>query len=248
MSNFGTSDFDLRVRQGDVTGHEAIDINGYAEGMGTTEQSVWGHASILSRALIDTASTVKAASTSANDDSAGTGAQTITLTGLDASGAVQTETVTMDGTTEVTSANTYSAINTVEVATVGSGQTNDGNIWIGNGTFTSGVPGTKYAFIEAGDGISKFGAYVVPAGKELYLQDVITMVNNTSKSVDLRVRKYDGTIESIITHVLLGQNSLVAPILAAPAIAAGSMIYLTGSVDSTTADVSVMAKAVLVDV
>ena len=81
---------------------------------------------------LTTASTLDVVSDSSNDDGspAGTGAQTILITGLDANRKTQTEILTMDGTTTVTTTKTYLGVNRIVVLSSGSTNSNVGNITV----------------------------------------------------------------------------------------------------------------------
>src|SRR5690348_8113527 len=69
------------------------------------------------------------ASSSANDtNTAGTGARQVTIQGLGAGGVVQTEVVSLNGLSNVPTANTYIMINLMYVSSVGSGGSNAGTI------------------------------------------------------------------------------------------------------------------------
>lgn len=100
-------------------------------------------------------------SASANDTAAGTGARTVKITYLDQTGAGPfTETVTMNGTTPVTTTNTNICfIEKMEVITVGSGNSNAGIITLR--TIADATIGT----IAAGDNITLWSHHYVPTGK-----------------------------------------------------------------------------------
>ena len=67
-----------------------------------------------------TAARVDVASDNANDTVAGTGARKVILSGLDDSGVLVSESISMNGTTKVTTLNTYSLIKGVTVQEIGS--------------------------------------------------------------------------------------------------------------------------------
>lgn len=67
-------------------------------------------------------------SSTVNDDSAGTGARTVRVEGLDANWLAITEDVVMNGTTAVALTKTYIRINKAFILTVGTVGTNDGDI------------------------------------------------------------------------------------------------------------------------
>lgn len=100
-------------------------------------------------------------STSANDAAAGTGIRTLDINYLDANLAPQLETVTMNGVGAVlTVATNIRFIQSVHIATVGSGKVAAGTITISNG-------GTTYARVEIGEVRSSCSVRMVPAGKRL---------------------------------------------------------------------------------
>lgn len=107
------------------------------------------------------------ASSSTDDDVAGTGITTLRINGLDANYVPQTEDIIMTGQTEVDSVNTYIAINQMFSLITGSTNFNVGNIYCSDDTdtFTSGVPDTRnYHTMEKEWNVSFTGIYTVPIG------------------------------------------------------------------------------------
>lgn len=106
-------------------------------------------------------------STSASDASAGTGARTITINYLDTSFTLKSETVTMNGTTAVATANSDIAfIESIVVATVGSGGGNVGTIQVwtaNNGT------GSVWGSIAPSDNQTFWAHHYVPSGVTCYV-------------------------------------------------------------------------------
>lgn len=94
----------------------------------------WGVANIMT-----TAGTLDVVSSSTNDSSAGTGARTVLISGLDANQLSQTETVTMNGITPVTTSNSWLGVNRVVVLTSGSSAWNEGDITISDTAATYGT-------------------------------------------------------------------------------------------------------------
>ena len=105
----------------------------------------------------DTAAVIEVVSSSADDDSAGTGARTIRVDGLDANWDMLSETVTLDGTTPVTTTGEFIRINAVEVTTVGTGRTNAGDI-----TLRDAGAGATRSYIATGRGRAETGMVSVP--------------------------------------------------------------------------------------
>jgi len=132
---------------------------------GSTPEDIWSQGGIWVPPT--TARLHNVVSTSANDTSAGTGARTITVYGLNGSYVETSETVTLNGTTPVATANSYVIIHRALVATAGSGATNAGDI-----TFTAQTDATITCAIVAGYAQTQLGVYQVPAGKTAYISQV----------------------------------------------------------------------------
>jgi hypothetical protein len=117
----------------------------------------------------------------ANDAAAGTGARTITVSGLDIAGAEISEVVTMNGVTAVALATQFYRINSVGLTTVGSGLRNAGEIRIrdaGAGTTRAVVPVAAVADLTPG--VDKGSQYTVPAGHALLIYDIDIQINSSA--------------------------------------------------------------------
>lgn len=114
----------------------------------------------VARAVPTSATTLSIASDNAADTAAGTGARTVRIDGLDASGAEQTEDVPMNGVTPVTSSKLWLRVNAAYAIAAGSGGVNAGNISLTH-TGAAGV----IAFIAASEGRALMAAYSVPTGR-----------------------------------------------------------------------------------
>jgi hypothetical protein len=104
--------------------------------------------------IMTTADTLDIVSTSTADSSAGTGARQLLITGIDENFLSQTEFVTMNGTTAVTTSNTWLGVNRVVVFSSGTGNTNAGDITISD----TGTVGTQ-AYIENGESVTNQAIY-----------------------------------------------------------------------------------------
>jgi hypothetical protein len=158
--------FELQVARGQIQAHSVVTIAGYNSDVDTAWEMITpvGNLSYPAAALQMTVS-----SADADDTSAGTGARTVLITGLDANYAVISETVTMNGQTAVTTTNSFLRINSMLVTTAGTSLANEGIIYIGTGTVTSGVPATIYNVIAAGFNNATSSQYTIPAGFTGYL-------------------------------------------------------------------------------
>ena len=158
--------FDLNVSRGLVTGHQYIFQFGQAATV-TTQQSVW--ATTGTYAFPTSAAVMKISSGSASDTAAGTGARTVFISGLDANYAPISETVALNGQTQVSTTNSYLRINDFYVLTCGSGATAAGIIYAGTGSATAGVPSTVYSLMPTGYNAQTQAIYTVPAGYTAYI-------------------------------------------------------------------------------
>lgn len=163
-----TEPFELQVARGHVRGHRIVHVFGYNPDIDSgVEETVWTAGGIYSHLASPSILTVS--SGDANDTSAGTGARTVRIEGVNGTGAEHVETVTLNGQTPVNTVLEYSEINSVQVMTVGSGGKNAGAIYVGTGAVTLGVPANIIGHILPGDNNSQIGHYEIPKGYTGYL-------------------------------------------------------------------------------
>ena len=157
---------------------------------GTTPETIWPVGGTIT--WPSSAATASITSSSTNDDGspAGTGAQTVYIQGVDGSFGRINETITMNGTTAVTSTNSYLFIDRMYVVASGSLETNDGNI-------TAQIGGNTVAYIGAGDGQTLQAAMIIPTvtGKSPYLLHIWAGVGRATIAAYARLqlcRQSDG--------------------------------------------------------
>lgn len=144
-------------------GASNIIIFGAAPAVTTSYVNVWGLSSGGSYVQLTSGVAMEVLSSSANDASAGTGARTIKIVGLDGNYAQFSETVTLNGVTPVSLVKTsVIAINSITVLTAGSAGTNQGRIDVR--TISGSI--VKSCVRSAADsaGLSHDFIYTVPAG------------------------------------------------------------------------------------
>jgi len=95
---------------------------------------------------LTSASTLTLVSSSVNDTSAGTGARSLVIYGVDANRKTQIEVVALNGTTNVVTDTTWLGINRASIYLAGSGLANDGNI-----TITATTGGSTQGYMPVGD-------------------------------------------------------------------------------------------------
>ena len=202
--------FELQVARGQIQAHSVVTIAGYNSDVDTAWEMITpvGDLSYPAAALQMTVS-----SSSANDTSAGTGARTVLITGLDANYAIITETVTLNGQTAVTTTNSFLRINSMLVTTAGTGLANAGIIYIGTGTVTSGVPATIYNVISIGFNNTTSSQYTVPAGYTGYLTVArIGLAQDTGTSLITGRTRFVGTNGIATTGPIIVTNNGISAI------------------------------------
>jgi len=152
--------FELQVARGQVDGHTPIEIFGYSAAIGATAQGPMWEGQTQSGGLYtppSAAAPLVLVSSSASD----TTALSVRIEGCGANFAALTETIALNGTTNVTTTNSFLRINGMYV-------TNGTNV----GTITAKISSTTYAQINAGVGQTQTSIYTVPAGYTFYLSYV----------------------------------------------------------------------------
>lgn len=201
--------FDLQVSRGQIQGHRNVTVFGFNPDVDTTQVSVWPLPSLITFPASALQMTVS--SSSANDTSAGTGARTIVVQGLDANYNEVTETVTMNGQTAVTMTASLLRVNYAYVATAGSGNSAAGNIYIGTGTVTSGVPATVYDVIKFDYNNTTTGSYTIPAGYTGYVSQGLFSTGQAGGSNQVQGRLLSrGTNNIRMTAAITTLNNGVA--------------------------------------
>lgn len=155
--------FYLAVQQGKVPGYSMVNKFGYNPSIGSTAfETIWETGGLL--IFQTTAQTVNVVSNDVNDDVAGTGGRTLRIQGLDSSFDLVEETLDMDGTTTVTTTQTFLRVFRMSVETAGTSETNEGDI-----TATYSSTTDTAATITAGNGQTLMAVYTIPNGYTGYL-------------------------------------------------------------------------------
>lgn len=159
--------FYLQVAQGTIEGYSNVSKFGRNPTVGSSDyESIWEGSNAYPWQTV--ADQLEVLSSSANDTSAGTGARTVELQGLDSSWNVLTETITMNGTAAVTTTGSFLRIFRARVVTAGTSLRNEGDI-----TIRDQDTSTTRALITdgttSGMGQTLMAVYTVPAGKTAYL-------------------------------------------------------------------------------
>lgn len=154
ITQVGTSEpFELQVSRGQIPGHSSRNVFGFSNAIGTSFTTPWELATTSALPLITVASPLDIASSAAGDTS-----QIIRIIGLDADYNEIAENISLNGTTIVTTINSYKAIN--DLITI------SGNC---TGNVTAKIGATVYAQITSGAGKNQAAIFTVPAGHSFYL-------------------------------------------------------------------------------
>jgi hypothetical protein len=215
-----TEPFELQVARGQIAYHESVYKFGNNAVVADSTETIWQQGGLYS--YLSAASVLKVSSSSANDTSAGTGARTVELFGLDGDYNEINELVTLNGQTAVNTTQSYLRINRMVVRSAGSGGSNAGIIYAGTGTVTTGVPANIYATIN-GDGSNQtlMALWTVPAGYTAYLMQYDVSNGTTSNTpavckLTLVARPHGEVFQSkdvkSLTTGMHIENTLVVPI------------------------------------
>lgn len=176
--------FQLQVSRGQIPGHTSIQVFGYNADLDQTEESIWPDGGTIPHPSV--ASVLKVSSTSVSDTaSGGGGARSVFIEGLDGDYNVVSESVTLSGTTPVTTTNTYLYVNQLYVTSVGAAAANVGVINVGTGDVNAGIPAVLYDLIAAGYNQRTTSHYCVPAGCTGFMTHGIVTVGQASGSTSV---------------------------------------------------------------
>ena len=201
--------FDLQVSRNQISWHKTRFQFGVNTAVGTTFETLWTASSVYS--YLAAATVIKISSGSASDASAGTGARTVLIEGLDADYNEVSETVSLNGQTAVNTVNSYLRIFDILVLTAGSGGAAAGVIYAGTGAVTTGVPAVVYAEIPVGYGKSQMAIWTVPAGYTAYITSyAFTTASATANNIvtgAMAIRPFGGVFSFEATAKIGGGNT-----------------------------------------
>ena len=201
------SDYYTEVALGNVAGRSLVHKFGRNPDidLASTFEMIWHGSVDYSGFDVAGAQTVDIVSDSTNDDVGGTGATSITIYGLDSSYDEVTEDISMDGTTPVTSVNSYLRLNRAVVVAAGDLGENDGEI-----TISQTTSGTVFCYIPAEFNQAQFGGYTIPNNKTGYLLDLYGGISGSLKAnliLRLRVRPNGETFQIKYESTIIGEGS-----------------------------------------
>ncbi len=179
---------ELRLVDGRIAGYRTVNKFGRANNVDGVPTDIWDRANVVDDQDIWIAPTQARihdiVSDSASDDGspAGVGARTLRIFGLtDWDTAEVSEDITLNGTTNVPTVNSYIIIHRMRVLTKGATSVNVGKI-----TATAQTDGTITAEIFAGQGQTQMAIYGVPSTQAAYVVSFWAGINKaTAGDVDV---------------------------------------------------------------
>jgi len=195
---------------------------------------IWSYGGNLTP--MTSAETLDIVSSSTADDAGSTGLTNIRLVGVGPGRVYQTEDVELDGTTTVTTSNTWLGINRIAPIGAGTGLVNAGNI-----TIDSTTSATVQAYIPAGLGVTQQAFFFVPAERQFFATWLRINVNKISGGASPRV-----TVQGWVRDFQLGvvylvfqevvdtdvENNIAIPTPIPFAIPEQSLLYFTASTNT----------------
>lgn len=154
--------------------------------IGTTEEDMWTPGGDFAFPLVATypGAKMEVVSTSANDDAGNTGITAVKINYLTAAGVQKSEVVVTDGQTAVQTAGTdIWRINSFRAYTVGTNLAAVGTV-----TLQEIDNAPVFSSIAAGQTRARNMAYTVPAGKVLFIKEI--MIASAAASIDKAFLKY----------------------------------------------------------
>lgn len=173
---------ELTIGEGKMAGYSTVNKAGKNPDIdtGSVPEDIWGNSGTYT-GWATSAETLQVFSSDANDTSAGTGARTVRIVGLDANYNVISETVTLNGTTPATTSNSFLRAHTMRVVSAGSGGKNAGTITVRQSTTTANI----MLFMLAGINQTNDVGYTIPAGKTGYLRRFrVQVLSNNAGAVN----------------------------------------------------------------
>ena len=221
MSRTLVKDFMLEVAKGNIPGHFSVNKFGRAaDGIQATATDVWDRADATPTQQLwvaPTAARIHAIASSSDLDGktaapSSTGARTIEVFGLKTWATAETsETVILDGTTAVNTAESYVIIHRMKVLTHGTTGPNSGII-----TATAASDGTITAQINVGNGQTEMAIYGIPSTQIGYMTSFDVNSHNTGNPAtvvevdfDLLVNEHPDVDETAAAFLIKANIGLI---------------------------------------
>lgn len=150
---------------------------------GTVPEDIWTGGGVYP--WMTAATALEVVSDNVNDTAAGTGARTVSLSGLNISYVPVVQTLTLNGTTPVAVPTDLLRINSMVIMSAGTGKVNAGALHV-----RDAGGGTVRAIIQAGYGITRQSIFTVPAGFTLQINSSVFCINRPSSQRDCAISTF----------------------------------------------------------
>jgi hypothetical protein len=173
------------VARGSVTGASTLSKFGYNASVGATLVDIWENQTLYSYPAA--AITLNISSTDGKDRDSSSGAKTVQVYGLDGNYDEVNETVSLSGTTAVSTVASFIRVFRAIVRTAGADGANQGTISIKDSSSSAVL-----AIITTPHNQTLMTHWTVPAGKTFYMTEIYTSdVGNQSVEIDVCVRPFN---------------------------------------------------------
>lgn len=228
----------LSLARGVIKGHSAVLKFGRNTDVDTAaNEDIWDGGGVW---VPPTAARIhNLASTDATDDDGDDGARTVEVFGLDANFLEISETVTLNGVSNVSTVNSYTRIHRMKVKTAGVDGQNNGTI-----AATAVTDATVTAQISIGQNQTLMAIYTILAGKTGYMVSFFANMNrsNSTGSADIRLLiRPENEVYQVKAHVGIigsGTSHFMHVYIVPLKINAKSDIKIDGNVSSNNTDLS----------
>jgi hypothetical protein len=173
--------FEMQVALGLVPGWEIYRKFGHNDSLSSGTFDLWPPGTVRVLPTTNTVAAVVSSSTADDSAAVGTGAWTIRIEGLDASGVETSDDVILDGQVSVDGTVVFSRINRAYVLTAGTGEVNAGNISISTDS------GKLQAFIPAAQGQTQQLVFTIPSNKSGLFTSLSLGTGRSAGNVDFAV-------------------------------------------------------------
>ncbi len=236
-------EFPVNIALGLVSGTEIRGVFGTSDiGDGIVNEQAIGDGMTTRYPFPSTAAQMTLVSDSALDDSGSTGAELILVRGNITGNVELFELILLDGLTPVTTVNSYLRINSIVVASVGSGGKNVGTITIKNGT-------DLLAQINPENNISRMAVYSIPSSVSAIIKK-FELLSGKDDSGVINVHLFPGDLGNIdLTAFSQRTYQNIVPLgISSFLIEGGSDIEITGySQSGGLSNLSSLFELILVD-
>lgn len=185
-----TIESQIDIASGKYVGFSIVNKAGFNPqiSIGTVPEDITDNGGVYAGFPLTSGETITVLSSNVNDTSAGSGARTLRITGLDDNYNIQTEDFILNGTTPVVGIKIFTRVHTGRVLT--SGTSNDtynaGNITVRHTTTAANV----FLFIRIGTNQSYSSGYTIPTGYTGYVRNINCKIgsgSSTTSAIDFSI-------------------------------------------------------------